>query len=83
MTKKALLLITFALLTVFIAANDYQVLNRRLDRPIENSLQYYLVDSQGKEISSWADIDINFGRDTLTGVIEIPKESAAKLEMIK
>lgn len=78
MANKALVMITLCLLTVSIAANDYQVIKRRVEKPISNFLQYYLVDQNGKEISTWADIDINFNYDTLTAVIEIPKESAAK-----
>lgn len=73
--------LSFILLSLLFlcGTSSYHVIKRRIDRPIPNFLQYYLVDDQGKEISPWADIDINFESDTLTGVIEIPKESSAKL----
>lgn len=69
MANKALVMLALSLLAVSIAGNDYQVVKRRVEKPISHFLQYYLLDWEGKEISSWADIDINFKDDTLMGVI--------------
>lgn len=44
MANKALVMLALSLLAVSIAANDYQVVKRRVEKPISHFLQYYLLD---------------------------------------
>lgn len=73
MSIKTQLLVVISLFMICSAINDYQIIKRRVDRPIPNLLQYFLTDYTGREISPWSDIDINFDSDSVNGVIEIPK----------
>jgi len=50
-----------------------KVVKKIVNRPLQNSIQYYLVDEQNREISPWSDIDIKLQGDTLNAVIEIPR----------
>lgn len=36
----------------------YHVAYRRINQPLANSVQYYLKNDNGRELSSWSDIDI-------------------------
>ena len=61
----------------------YHVGRRIVNTPLNNSIQYFLKDDHGQEISSWTGVDLKMNGDLVTVVNEIPKEISAKMEMIK
>lgn len=44
---------------------------------------YYLVDVGGKRISFWNDVPLNLSGDEVTACAEIPRNTIAKMEVIK
>ncbi|CAA2965169.1 soluble inorganic pyrophosphatase 6, chloroplastic [Olea europaea var. sylvestris] len=58
-----------------------QVQIKEEGQPETLDYRVFFVDSSGKKVSPWHDIPLHLGDDVFNFVVEIPKESSAKMEV--
>ncbi|KAM6550138.1 hypothetical protein CsatB_021814 [Cannabis sativa] len=63
------------------AIHKPQILTKEEGQPETLDYRVFFVDDSGKKISPWHDIPLHLGDNIFNFVVEIPKESSAKMEV--